>query len=117
MPPRSRTSTWATCVHWLSHYRQAAEQVRIVNEIERVISVESATSEVVASNVLRVSRLRQSILKWAFEGRLVDQDTTDEPAARLLERIRAERVAHGESTPKSQGRGRRARAQSGMSGE
>lgn len=30
-------------------------------------------------------RLRQSILKRAFEGRLVEQDATDEPAERLLE--------------------------------
>lgn len=44
-------------------------------------------------SVLRLSRLRQSILKSAFEGRLVDQDPTDEPASALLERIRAEREA------------------------
>lgn len=35
--------------------------------------------------------LRQSILKRAFEGRLVPQDPDDEPAAVLLERIRAAR--------------------------
>ena len=37
--------------------------------------------------------LRQSILKRAFEGRLVPQDPDDEPAAVLLERIRAAREA------------------------
>lgn len=37
------------------------------------------------------SRLRQSILKRAFEGRLVPQDPNDEPAEKLLERIKAER--------------------------
>ena len=39
--------------------------------------------------------LRQSILKRAFEGRLVAQDPTEEPASVLMERIRAERAAEG----------------------
>ena len=38
-----------------------------------------------------VAALRQSILKRAFEGRLVPQDPNDEPAAVLLECIRAAR--------------------------
>ncbi|MDE2877913.1 hypothetical protein [Candidatus Palauibacter soopunensis] len=41
---------------------------------------------------IKVSALRQSILKRAFEGRLVPQDPADEPASVLLERIRAERA-------------------------
>ncbi len=39
----------------------------------------------------RAARLRQSVLKRAFEGELVPQDPTDEPASELLERARAER--------------------------
>jgi type I restriction enzyme S subunit len=39
----------------------------------------------------RSAALRQSILKAAFSGELVPQDPTDEPAAKLLERIRAAR--------------------------
>jgi len=35
--------------------------------------------------------LRQSILKKAFEGKLVPQDPNDEPANVLLARIKAER--------------------------
>ena len=37
--------------------------------------------------------LRQSILKEAFAGELVKQDPNDEPAAVLLERIKAEKAS------------------------
>ena len=39
----------------------------------------------------QAARLRQSILKAAFEGKLVPQDPNDEPASVLLDRIRASR--------------------------
>jgi len=42
--------------------------------------------------VRQAERLRQSILKRAFEGRLVPQDPNDEPAEKLLERIKAEKA-------------------------
>jgi type I restriction enzyme, S subunit len=41
----------------------------------------------------RNGALRQSILKMAFEGKLVPQDLDDEPASALLERIRSETAA------------------------
>ena len=47
----------------------------------------------VAAALARARRLRQAVLKQAFEGRLVPQDPDDEPASVLLGRIRAERKA------------------------
>ena len=42
-------------------------------------------------SLAKAERLRQSVLKKAFEGRLVSQNPDDEPVSVLLERIRAEK--------------------------
>jgi len=66
------------------------ELQRIVEEADsRLCQVESIR-ELVRGSGLRIDRLRQSILKWAFEGKLVPQDPEDEPASALLDRIKAE---------------------------
>ncbi len=68
-----------------------AEQARIAEEIDRSFSVSDDCVTNVTLNIRRAQRLRQSILKWAFEGTLADQDPNDEPASVLLDRIRTER--------------------------
>jgi type I restriction enzyme S subunit len=69
-----------------------AEQRRIVEEVERRLSVVDALEDAVEANLTRADRLRQAILKTAFEGRLLPQNPDDEPASALLARIQAGRA-------------------------
>jgi type I restriction enzyme S subunit len=71
----------------------AREQERIILEAQLQLSIAGVVGADVVRAIARVVRLRQAVLKWAFEGRLVDQDRADEPADRLLDRIRTERAA------------------------
>ena len=84
-----------------------AEQFRIVTEVERRLSVIDELEATVDTNLKRAERLRQSILKRAFEGKLVPQNPNDESARVLLERIRAERAgqeAEQKATRKATGK-------------
>jgi len=78
------------------------------DEIVRRIESAFARIDRLASQAKRalelVGKLDEAILAKAFRGELVPQDDNDEPAEKLLERIRAERAA----TPKvKRGRGKR----------
>jgi len=68
-----------------------AEQEQIVSGVEQRLSVITQLEAIVQTNLKRSERLRQSILKEAFAGRLVPQDPNDEPASVLLERIHKDR--------------------------
>jgi type I restriction enzyme, S subunit len=66
----------------------SAEQRRIVAEIERRLSTVQEVEQVVLTNLHRAMSLRQTILRQAFEGRLVEQVSIDEPASVSLHQIR-----------------------------
>ncbi len=68
------------------------EQHKIAEEIERRFSIADQIEKTVDQGLKQAERLRQSILKRAFEGKLVPQDPNDEPAEKLLERIKAEKA-------------------------
>ncbi|MCX9077987.1 MAG: restriction endonuclease subunit S, partial [Candidatus Methanoperedens sp.] len=74
------------------------EQERIVTYIDEIFSIADEVNLQITSSLQRAEHLRQSILKQAFEGRLVPQDPNDEPASVLLRHIQASR---------KQGRGKR----------
>ena len=86
-----------------------AEQECIVAEVERRLSVADEMGKVVDQSLKQAERLRQSILKRAFAGQLVPQDPNDEPAEKLLERIRAERADSNRTFSNWDGAGRASR--------
>jgi type I restriction enzyme S subunit len=75
-----------------------AEQQKIVQEVERIISALSDIESSIFINLRQTDRLRQSILKRAFKGKLVPQDPNDELASVLLDRIMAEKAGQVKTT-------------------
>jgi type I restriction enzyme S subunit len=73
------------------------EQQEIVNRIEKLFSLADHIEETVNSKLEESKTLRQSILKKAFEGKLVPQDPNDESAEILLEKIKMEKSNKGKS--------------------
>jgi type I restriction enzyme S subunit len=67
------------------------EQNRIAEELESRLSVVKALETEIEHVLIRAERLRQAILKRAFEGKLVPQDAEDEPASKLLDQIGTQR--------------------------
>jgi len=72
------------------------EQNKIILEIESRISVCEKIEESIDNSLLQAEALRLSIIKKAFEGKLVPQNPSDESAENLLDRIRA---AKGKGQP------------------
>lgn len=68
-----------------------SEQERIVEEIEKRFAKADKMLEVVEKSLKSAEQLKQSVLKKAFEGKLVPQDPNDESASVLLARIKTEK--------------------------
>lgn len=66
------------------------EQKRIVENVESKLSVQSQIQKDMTLSNEKIMKTRSAILMKAFEGKLVPQDQTDEPASELLERIKKE---------------------------
>ena len=66
------------------------EQERIVAEIEQRFEKADILEKSIEDALESAEKLKQSILKKAFEGTLVPQDPNDEPASVLLEGIKSE---------------------------
>lgn len=81
------------------------EQAEIVRRIESAFDWLDRMAADHAAAARLLPKLDAAILAKAFRGELVPQDPNDEPAAKLLERVKAEREAEGKK-PKS-GRGRK----------
>jgi type I restriction enzyme S subunit len=77
------------------------EQKLIISEIESRLSVCDKIEETIEKSLQQAEALRLSIIKKAFEGKLVPQDPNDEPAEELLARIRAAKASRGKPEKKN----------------
>lgn len=77
------------------------EQDEIISQLSSQYSVIEQIEKSIDQEIERAEILRQSILKKAFFGNLVPQDPNDEPASKLLERIKAEKEQQKTPSKKS----------------
>ena len=77
------------------------EQTEVAARLAEQLSVIENINREITDTLSRSKTLRQSILKKAFSGKLVSQESNDEPASELLARIRAEKEQQKQPTNKS----------------
>lgn len=82
------------CVPLPPFEEQAEIQRRVAEVVDQIDKIQQACTLEFARSLA----LRNSILKFAFSGRLVPQDPNDEPASELLARIRAQRASESRKT-------------------
>ncbi|MDA3943799.1 MAG: restriction endonuclease subunit S [Bacteroidetes bacterium] len=87
------------------------EQRIIIQEIESRLSVCDKVEQSINESIIKAETLRQSILKKAFEGKLLSQAEIEqckqaadyEPASELLKKIKAEKLAKEQALRQAQG--------------
>lgn len=72
-------------------------QDKITSDIDMWITNIFSARAVITENIRKAETLRQSILMKAFAGQLVEQRTNDEPASKLLARIKDKKEGHGKA--------------------
>ena len=77
------------------------EQRAIANAIRYQVDGIRKAESALGDELVRATRLRQSILHRAFAGSLLPQDPADEPASKLIERITRERRTRPRSSRRS----------------
>jgi type I restriction enzyme S subunit len=109
-----RTASSTSGLHTLSISKVAklpipipppAEAAEILRRISDALAAAAETQALLDAEAANAARLRQSILKAAFEGRLSVQDPADEPAHATLARLRTTET----SAPRQRGRARGSR--------
>jgi len=90
--PRVSTETMSSLFIPIPSIKEQQRIVRKLNEATPIISeYDSVYSRVEELDIKFPQQLKKSILQWAVQGKLIQQDENDEPASMLLERIRAEK--------------------------
>jgi type I restriction enzyme, S subunit len=79
------------------------EQREIILQIEQGFSLIKNTENITNTMLKQLDTLRSSILKQAFEGKLVPQDPNDESAEKLLEQIKEQKQSQ-QTKAKSRGK-------------
>lgn len=84
-----------------------SETAEILRRVSDALAALDDTRAMLDAEAADAARLRQSVLKAAFEGRLAPQDPADEPASVMLARMKADRsepaVARGRGRRKASG--------------
>jgi type I restriction enzyme S subunit len=70
-----------------------SEQERILADVEQIRFVGEILRRELKNAERKAQVLRRNLLRYAFTGQMVPQNLVDEPASKLLDRIRAERAA------------------------